>query len=84
MLGSKQCFVCFEPGKETFISVLVDLSPKCKMLCRCRSNLKTCVCKRAIDLSMHFGFDIIADPNKVANLSKRRERPKKAKPALSR
>jgi hypothetical protein len=54
------------------------------MLCTCRTNLKTYVCKHAIGMSMYFGYYVIKDPNKLECLGKRRGRPKKASSALSR
>ncbi|CAF1492750.1 unnamed protein product [Rotaria sp. Silwood1] len=54
------------------------------MMCSCKTNLKTYVCKHAVGISIHFGLYIISDPNKLESLGKRRGRPKKAGPALSR
>jgi hypothetical protein len=54
------------------------------MSCSCRTNLKTYVCKHAVGTSIHFGFYVISDPNKLECLGKRRGRPKKASSALSR
>jgi hypothetical protein len=54
------------------------------MMCSCRLNLKTYVCKHAAGASIHFGFYTISDPNKFETIGKRRGRPKKAGPALSR
>ncbi len=54
------------------------------MMCSCRTNLKTYVCKHAIGVSIHFASYIIYDPSKLEDLGKRRGRPKKAGPALSR
>jgi len=54
------------------------------MMCSCQVNLKTYVCKHAVGVSMHFGLYIISDPDKFESLGKRRGRPKKAGPALSR
>jgi hypothetical protein len=54
------------------------------MMCSCQINLKTYVCKHAVGASIHFGLYIISDPSKLENLGKRRGRPRKAGPALSR
>jgi hypothetical protein len=54
------------------------------MMCSCQTNLKTYVCKHAVGASIHFGLYIISDPGKFENLGKRRGRPRKAGPALSR
>ncbi|CAF1550482.1 unnamed protein product, partial [Rotaria sordida] len=54
------------------------------MMCSCKTNLKTYVCKHAVGISIHFGLYIISDPNKLESLGKRRGRPKKAGPALFR
>ena len=54
------------------------------MMCTCRTNLKTYVCKHAVGASIHFGLYIISDRSKLENLGKRRGRPQKARPALSR
>ncbi len=54
------------------------------MMCSCRNNLKTYVCKHALGISIHFGLYVISDPGKLEDLGKRRGRPKKAKLALSR
>ncbi|CAF1424470.1 unnamed protein product, partial [Adineta steineri] len=51
------------------------------MMCSCRTNLKTYVCKHAIGASIHFGLYVISDPHKLETLGKRRGRPKKAKSA---
>ena len=54
------------------------------MMCTCRTNLKTYVCKHAVGASIYFGLYIISDRSKLENLGKRRGRPQKARPALSR
>ena len=54
------------------------------MMCSCRTNLKMYVCKHAVGALIHFGLYIISDRSKLENLRKRRVRPKKAGPALSR
>ena len=55
------------------------------MMCSCRTNLETyvCICKHAVGSLIHSGLCIISDRSKLENLGKRRERPKKAGPALS-
>ncbi|CAF1273625.1 unnamed protein product [Rotaria sordida] len=55
------------------------------MMCSCRTNLKTYVCKHAVGASIHFGLHIISNLHKLKSLGKQRGRPKKtAGPALSR
>ncbi|CAF4357714.1 unnamed protein product, partial [Adineta steineri] len=42
------------------------------MMCSCRTNLKTYVCKHATGASIHFGLYAISDPHKSETLGKRR------------
>ena len=54
------------------------------MMCSCRINLKTYVCKHTGGALIHFGLYIIFDRSKLENLGKRRGRPNKEESALSR
>ncbi|CAF1028358.1 unnamed protein product [Didymodactylos carnosus] len=54
------------------------------MMCSCKTNLKTYICKHAVGIMMHFGFYVVSDPGKLDDLGKRRGRPKKATSALCR
>ncbi|CAF1029452.1 unnamed protein product [Didymodactylos carnosus] len=52
------------------------------LICNCKPNLKTYVCKHALGIMMHFGYYHVTDPSKLENFARKRGRPKKARLAL--
>ncbi|CAF1194899.1 unnamed protein product [Didymodactylos carnosus] len=52
------------------------------MMCSCKTNLKSYVCKHALGMMIHLGYYFVQDPSKLENFSKKRGRPKKTRLAL--
>ncbi|CAF1158343.1 unnamed protein product, partial [Didymodactylos carnosus] len=52
------------------------------MMCSCKTNLKSYVCKYALGMMIHLGYYFVQYPSKLENFGKKRGKPKKARLAL--